>query len=176
MLLRLAAILVLIFTTGGAPPILAQDGDADGNGAASGSSYEDWGKVCEDVPRREKEVCYIAQTIEFAENDVAIQISVGRLVADHDGLIAVIRVPTGVDLGAGLALRVDETEQIKADYDVCLKRGCRTYIDLEGRGQLNRMRQGKALHIGFVPFGSTETRVVRASLDGFAAGVNSLGE
>jgi invasion protein IalB len=155
----------------------AQNGDANGGGndnSSRGNTFQDWGKVCEDVAQRDREVCYIAQTAQFDDSDLSVEVSVGRLIADHDGVVGVIRVPTGVDLGAGLALRVDDTEQITVDYDVCLKQGCQTFIDLEEREQLPKMRQGKTLHVGFVPFGREGTQVVRLSLDGFAAGLEAV--
>jgi invasion protein IalB len=176
MTLRLAGTLAVAFITTAAASAYAQNGDTGNTSATSRETFQDWGRVCEDAPQREGQVCYIAQTLDFAESDMAVEISVGRLVADHDGLVAAIRVPIGVDLGAGLALRVDETEQITADYDVCLQQGCQAFIDLQERGQLTKMRQGKVLHIGFVPFGSTKTRVVEGSLGGFTAGIDALGE
>ena len=184
-----AQVLALVLMIGAAGPGLAQDGNGNGGGGGAGGgnaeagsnagaaaeSFQDWGKVCEEVPRRDEQLCYLAQTIEFSDRDLAVEISVGRLVADHDGLIAVVRVPTGVDLGAGLALRVDDTEQVSTDYDVCLERGCQAFVDLQDRGLLSKMRAGKVLHIGFVAFGGTDTQVIRGSLKGFTAGIEAIG-
>jgi invasion protein IalB len=171
------AAVAMLMTAVAAAPAKAQNGGGGGNdGSSSDKTFQDWGKACEDVPQRDEDVCYIAQTAQFADSDMSVEVSVGRLIVDHDGIVAAIWVPTGVDLGAGLALRVDDTEQITADYDVCLKQGCQAFIDLQEREQLSKMRRGKVLHIGFVPFGTKGTRVVRVSLDGFTAGLDALVE
>ncbi|WP_169570021.1 invasion associated locus B family protein [Sneathiella limimaris] len=78
----------------------------------------------------------------------------------------VMQLPLGVDLQAGLLMKIDENQEVKAPYSICSKIGCEMR-SLLPTDMLAKMKAGTAMKVGFRPYGSKQTIVVQASLIGF---------
>lgn len=79
----------------------------------------------------------------------------------------VMDLPLGVDLRAGMVLRIDNGKETTARYLRCTKNGCTSRVRLTPQ-MVVTMRKGLNLQVGFRPFGSAKMMVVNASLMGFS--------
>ena len=70
-------------------------------------------------------------------------------------------------------MQADSGESTPLTIQTCTNDGCRSVAQISD-DLLWGFREGKLLKVGFVPFGSTQTVVVEASLTGFTAAYKAL--
>ena len=131
-----------------------------------------WSVVCGDD--KNAQTCRMEQKL-FAQKVVkGRQRTLGKMLGltvryagkDSRQPVLVMDLPLGVDLRAGMVLRIDNGKETTARYLRCTKNGCSSRLRLTPQ-MVAMMRKGSKLQIGFRPFGSAKTMVVDASLKGF---------
>lgn len=139
-----------------------------------GERFKDWTVDCGKLPGVEQDRCFIIQTVINKENEQPVlQMAVGYL-PDENGAnqpAALLTLPLGVALPAGIGIRVDSSKPIRIPYERCVPIGCIAGFPLDENliGQFKRGSKAEIrIHDG--------SRVVALpiSLSGFTAGFNAL--
>lgn len=170
-LLSLLAALVLA-----APLAAAQEGaDAGDELDVSEETFEDWRVRCEqpaEGPGEER--CFMFQNLVMKDSQrQLLNFAIAFPDPEAEDPTAVIMVPLGVSLPAGLALTASEgQEPLKVPYQHCIAMGCRAVMPLEG-AQVAAMKAGREAQVGFAD-GTGRTVQVPVSLSGFTAAFNTL--
>jgi invasion protein IalB len=84
-----------------------------------------------------------------------------------------IQMPLGVDLRPGVVLKVDEGKELPLRYLQCTNSGCDTGVEIDSNFLIS-LKVGQNIIVGFRPWGSDQTVVLKASLSGFAKAFNAL--
>ena len=137
--------------------------DATGN---AGAKQAAWSKQCSGP---NKDVCFIVQQV-VANGRVVMVGSFGYKSQTEP--VAVITVPLNTLLKSGLALKVDDKKQSIAQFDICVRQGCRVEVLLSA-DMIGDLRSGKFLNIGWRQ-ADGKNQTLRFSLDDFAAGWDSV--
>jgi invasion protein IalB len=150
------------------PIILAAPAAAQG---AIRSVHGEWQLRCDTPPGAQREQCMLTQS---ATSDDYPRAQLRVLVfksADLRARLMHILVPLGVQLGAGLAVKIDETDIGRAGFVRCLPNGCLAEIVLDD-SLLQRWRTGQTVTLtattGEQPIGFL------LPLAGFAEGFDKL--
>ena len=141
-----------------------------------------WTYVCKG--EGEAEVCSAEQALYMQKEVEGEQKNMGQILRiniykgpeseEGEALpLFVMNLPLGVDLRAGVALKVDEEEEMKAPYAQCTRNGCEVRSALPKK-IVEQFKKGKALHVGFRPFGTEQTAVMDVSLKGFSSALKKI--
>lgn len=87
----------------------------------------------------------------------------------------VVTLPLGIFLATGIAGKIDDGKQFNFVLLTCRQNGCEAAVDIDAKMR-NAMRAGKQLVVAFKPRPKSEAFGVRVSLNGFTAGIRTLGE
>ena len=149
-------------------------------GAARAAEHEaPWAVVCADTNDartcRTEQILFLDQTVEGEQQRLGQLLSLTVLYVGEEARrpLLVMRLPLGVDLRPGMVLRVDNYEEIKAPYLRCTNAGCEVQVDLTAE-LVAQLKNGLKLRVGIRPFGSSQTVVIDASLEGFTRAFNRL--
>jgi invasion protein IalB len=158
-----------------AHPAMAVTGDETSVDAPSvtRSTYQDWQSTC--VLLEEKPACEITQTMQLekdGQTSFAMRIT---LIKQADKTVMEIALPLGLDLPAGIALQVDENNEINIPFVTCVAQGCAAVVVTEDEF-LNELRQGTELKVAYRPFGQTQAVVLVSSLRGFTSAIQLLAD
>lgn len=154
------ALLAVAVTVAAAGPAAAQP--------QQGQKFGDWTVGCEQV--ESGQLCNISQSIRNKENNQPVVVAIARPPQGEAQFL--VRVPLGVILTEGLAIKVDDGPGARIPYIQCLPNGCQTIVPVEAE-TITRMKSGNILGISFVaPGGGVITAPL--SLKGFTAGFDSL--
>lgn len=174
-------LLPLLFALCLAPLVHAADaGKPAGDAAANApkikptrdETFKDWRLVCEKPKGAKQEECRIFQNLVSKENKhVVLRFVILRSPKKGDYL-AVVRVPLGVLLPAGLTLQVDSGKPDKVEFRTCDPEGCVAGIPL-GSKLLASMRAGKHCKVAVQDLLRRKI-VLPVSLDGFSAATRAL--
>ncbi len=148
-----------------APAVVAQESQ----------KFGDWFLRCEARAEGQGEICYLHQTINYSKGDVSgmlLDIKIGAL-GEGKELYTIIMLPLGLSFQSGAIIQADGGESTPLTIQTCTNDGCRSVAPVSD-DLLWGFRQGKVIKVGFVPFGSTQTAVVEASLTGFTAAYKAL--
>jgi invasion protein IalB len=139
-----------------------------------------WEKVCEES---DKDVCSIVQKQFLTKEVDGKKQAVGQIlslavvyVKDETGdkrPYMSLSMPLGVDLRPGALMRIDEGKEIPLAFLQCTQAGCASSIQLDD-ALLKEMKRGDNIDVGFLPWGSTGTQAVKASLGGFTKALRSI--
>ena len=156
-------------------PAMAQAGDETSieSPSVTSSAYEDWHTVC--VQQDEKSICEVTQTMQLekdGQTSFAMRIT---LIKQADKTVMEIALPLGLDLPAGIALQVDENNEINIPFVTCVAQGCAAVVVTEDEF-LNELRQGTELKVAYRPFGQTQAVVLVSSLRGFTSAIQLLAD
>ncbi len=146
---------------------------------ASAQAVEKWKFMCGDP--KLPQTCKIEQQLFVNQAKEGQKKQMGRVlnvsvfysgINDRKAYI-VMQLPLGVDLRAGMVLKVDDAKEMKAPYLKCTNSGCevRSVLTEELLGQLKR---GHTMKVGFRAFGAKKTMVVNADLSGFTKAYSKL--
>ncbi|WP_135081910.1 invasion associated locus B family protein [Terasakiella sp. SH-1] len=151
--------------------------------AESYAQAKSWKKVCSDV--KKAETCRLTQQLFLSQkNKQGKPQTVGRVLAltviyaqhhktkKREPYLS-IQMPLGVDLRPGAVLKVDKGADMAVKYLRCTNAGCDASLKLDGK-RLKAFKAGNHLFVGFRPWGSTKTTVLKASLAGFSKGIASI--
>lgn len=157
-----------------------QSSDANGNPQDESQSqivtsdFKDWRMVCE-KKESNLENCRIFQVISNNEKQqILFTANVTFRPHQDGGKVPVLRLiaPIGINLASGLALRIDEAEQMNAPFTRCLPAGCFTEI-MMGEEFLKSLKNGEVMRAAYgVPSG--EPLTVGLSLKGFTQAIKAL--
>jgi invasion protein IalB len=147
----------------------------------NGQAFRDWMVTCEGQPDDQPGAddgaapqCYIVQNIALKESGQRLlHVAVGY-PPQRERPAAIITLPLGIFLPAGIGLAVDDGEPLRVPVQHCLTVGCRALLALDE----NLVSQLKAGHQARITFQDSSRREigVPVSLLGFTAGLRALGE
>lgn len=131
----------------------------------NGTKYGDWEGVCQGNE------CGIIQ-VQY-NND---KVPVGRVVLQKmkqagNNPVAIITVPLGVNLPAGMGIAVDGKEIARLPFNFCDQGGCNVAIPLQG-DVLNKIKAGNKLQVA--AFVGDKQQTVVFSLSGVSKAISAL--
>lgn len=132
-----------------------------GAGDAAKQGTRLWRKQCAGP---NKDQCFIEQQV--AANGRIVMVGSFGYKSQTEP-VAVITVPLNIRLKAGLALKIDDKKEFLAQFDICIRQGCRAEIPLTA-ALTQDLRSGKFLNIGWRDVASKK-QILRFNLEGFAA-------
>ena len=137
--------------------------------------FGDWFVRCEARSEGQGELCYLNQTLNYKRDNVSGRLLDIKIGAFSEGkeLFTLIMLPLGLNLESGAIIQADDGETTPLPLQTCTNDGCRSVAPVS-KDLLWGFRQGKVLKVGFVPFGSKQPMVVKASLNGFTAAYKTL--
>lgn len=127
------------------------------------STYGQWGVLCNSTAPNECRATQSQKSLDEKNPGTLLQV----LFASEKGkMFGVFTLPFGVDLRAGIALRVDEGVEVKGSFVTCLPDGCQSITEVDDVF-LAQIRNGKVLKVGFRSWGGGDkTLVVDVPLEG----------
>ena len=130
---------------------------------------DQWYKKCV-VNKNKESICsvYRNTTLENSKN-VIVHSKVFYLKKQ---LVATFRLPFGVFIPSGVAIKIDDEEQIKFSMSTCLADGCYASLKVDD-DLLNQFKSGELMKIGFKNLDKT-TLAFNVSLKGFSVAFDSL--
>ena len=168
---RFLSVLILTFPLWLSPQAVMAQSTSDTSG--SRISHQDWQSLCE--LREEKTICQISQTLQ-REQDGQVSFAMRITLKKQDNKIFMeVALPLGLDLPGGIALQVDEGNEIKLPFATCVAQGCAA-VFLTEEEFLNTMREGKIMKVASRPFAQTQTAVLNVSLSGFTSALKVLSD
>lgn len=137
-----------------------------------GAGFGDWQVECEAAVDG-KERCFLAQTQTLKENNTRLlKMSVGYIGPKGEAVLVAL-LPLGIDLRAGVAMKLDEGEQTALVLQHCAQDGCVASKALDAKG-LAAFTKARTLRIGVLPYAGTQSVTMTVSLKGVAAGLGAL--
>ncbi len=131
-------------------------------------SYGQWGVLCNSATPSQ---CRVAQTQKSTDEKNPGTLLQVLFAAEKGKMFGVFTFPFGVDLRAGIALRVDEGDEVKGSFMTCLSDGCQSITEIDEK-LLAQIRKGKTLKVGFRSWGGGDkTLVVEVPLEGAAQAI-----
>ena len=101
-----------------------------------------------------------------------LRLTLGRLGSEGEMALLAL-TPLGVYLPSGVAIKIDEGEQIEMRMEACVQMGCEASLRV-GDGLLTALKRGQTLVVGFKGGPEEETVTVPASLTGITRGIEAL--
>lgn len=175
---RLLSVFVLTLPIWLAQPVMAQSDTVTSGSSADSSSvtrntHQDWQSLCE--LREENTICQISQTLQL-EKDGQVDFTVRITLAKKAGKVFMeVALPLGLDLPGGIALQVDESNEINLPFNTCVAQGCAVVVETKEEF-LNQLRKGTILKVAFRPFGQTQSVLLNVSLRGFTSAIQVLSD
>lgn len=162
--MRLALALLSAFMLAPTSPVLAAP--------KAGDTFDNWAVECEQGSAGVSH-CFLSQTHLMAGNNARLlKASIGYLGPKQEPML-VFLLPLGVDLRAGVAMKIDDQPQISLAYQQCVQDGCIGTLALD-QATVAALRKAKRIQVGFRPFGSNETMTVELSPAGLGRGMDAL--
>lgn len=141
-----------------------QDIAVDYPTSSNPTSFGDWAVRCTGEEGAAT-ACEAYQTLFVAENQQRIlHVAVGSR-GDDEAPVAVIIVPLGVSLPAGLTLRIDNSWPIEFEFGSCQADGCRAGLTLES-SMLSALQAGTGLEVELTETSGRQI-IIPMSLVGF---------
>lgn len=135
-------------------------------------TFGQWSLLCNSASPNECRAAQTQKSLDEKNPGTLLQV----LFATEKGkMFGVFILPFGVDLRAGIALRVDEGTEVKGSFMTCLPDGCQSITEID-EALLAQLRTGKTLKVGFRPWGggADKTLVVDVPLDGAAEAIAAV--
>jgi invasion protein IalB len=143
-------------------------------GGRDGQEFQDWKLHCGHAQGQTAEICEMRQTVVDANKKPVLLAIVGRLPNRPDpGLVMIL--PLGISIPPGVALKIDQGQEGRAQVTRCLAQGCQVEV-LLNPDVLASFKAGTKATVGFQvtdPQGKQQRIDVPLSLLGFSA---ALGE
>ncbi|MFD2248755.1 invasion protein IalB [Pseudochelatococcus lubricantis] len=84
--------------------------------------YDSWTVTCQDVADKKNACTAVLRVADNQSGNIVLVWAIGKDTSDK--LTAVIQTPTGVQIGAGVALKVGKAAERKLAYAACSPRQC----------------------------------------------------
>jgi invasion protein IalB len=135
------------------------------------NSYKDWQSIC--VSQQQATNCQITQTMQVEKDgEVSFAMRI-TLFKQAENIVMEVTLPLGLNLQSGIAIQVDESNEINIPFVTCVAQGCAATIAADA-GLLKLMREGTTLKVAFRPFAQADGILLNASLRGFTGAVQVL--
>lgn len=152
------AVLLCLFLTLGGP----FSRPAEAQAPSPKQTFESWLLACEGG----RPFCYISQSIELTETRQRILRVVAGNLGPEGQPILHLTVPLGIHLPLGVALRVDEGPQHKAEVQTCTADGCEATLLLDTE-LLAALNDGKLTQVAFLDAVTRRQITVAVPMAGF---------
>lgn len=127
------------------------------------NTYGQWSVLCSSATPNECRAAQTQKSLDEKNPGTLLQV---LFASEHGKMFGVFTLPFGVDLRAGIALRVDEGVEVKGSFVTCLPDGCQSITEVDD-AFLAQIRNGKVLKVGFRSWGGGDkTLVVDVPLEG----------
>lgn len=154
-----------------APSALAQDNSNEvSKSSLPGAAVSVWKRQCEGAAGTPEENCYIGQAVG-AKGRVIFTAQFGYSGANR-AETAVLTTPLNVLLAPGVAIKIDDDEQITVPFSICNQAGCRSIFSIS-KELMGKMTAGKMMRVGWKS-ASGEDVVIPVQLAGFTAAWRTL--
>ncbi len=139
-------------------------------GGRDGQEFQDWRLHCGHAPGQTSEICEMRQQVDDANKKPVLLAVVGKLPNRPDpGLLMIL--PLGISIPPGVALKIDQGQEGRAQVTRCLAQGCQVEV-LLSPDVLASFKAGTKATVGFQvtdPQGKQQRIDVPLSLLGFSA-------
>ena len=126
-------------------------------------TYGQWGVLCNPSSPSECRAAQTQKSVDEKNPGTLLQV---LFAAEKGKMFWVFTLPFGVDLRAGIAVRIDEGEEVKGSFMTCMPDGCQSITEIN-ETLLAQIRKGKVLKVGFRSWGGGDkTLVVDVPLEG----------
>lgn len=160
--------MVLLVTALNVSPSLAQSKDTTAK-AVSPQVFKDWKLQCEAETKR----CYIFQRTDVQETGQRVlNVVIGNLGPDGKQVLH-FTVPLGIYIPAGIAMKIDEDEQMTIPVHTCMPAGCEGMLNLEAK-TLAALESAKGVNIAFLDAVTRNQITVGVSVSGFRDAYTAL--
>jgi invasion protein IalB len=126
-------------------PAMAQEEDADAAGGVGAKTTTEtigsWTVTCSEGGKANR--CVMQQRLATKEKRQVVASATIR-VTKEGGAELIIAMPTGVVIGPGMAVTVDEAEAGKAAFRTCGPRVCQAAVSID-QDLINKLAKGKTL-------------------------------
>lgn len=138
------------------------------------TNFTDWDLVCPTVSEEleTEPACHLSQTVQSSDSQFNLMLAT---VVQRDELpVLILTTPLGIDLGAGLAWRVDARQKRRFIFNTCTLEGCFAAIKLD-KTLTNELRRGNVLSATYRDGAGNPIEAV-VSLSGFITATKALKE
>lgn len=151
---------------------VSQTGAQEAAPVRAGDHFGDWTFSCEALgPSRTR--CALVQELMMQDGAARIlRLTLGRLGSENEMALLAL-APLGVYLPAGVAIKVDQGEQVAMQMQTCVQAGCEAALRIDNN-LLKALKRGRTLFVGFKSGPAEETITVPASLAGISQGIRAL--
>jgi invasion protein IalB len=126
-------------------------------------TYGQWGVLCNPSSPSECRAAQTQRSVDEKNPGTLLQV---LFAAEKGKMFGVFTLPFGVDLRAGIAVRIDEGDEVKGSFMTCMPDGCQSITEIS-ETLLAQIRKGKVLKVGFRSWGGGDkTLVVDVPLEG----------
>lgn len=144
-----------------AMPALAQSKDAAPK-AAPPQKFQDWQLKCEAETKR----CYTFQRTDLqTTGQQVLNVVLGNIGPEGKHVVH-FTVPLSIYIPPGIALKIDEGEQINVPVHTCTPNGCEAMLDLDV-GLLAALESAKASNVAFLDAATRKQITIGVSMAGF---------
>jgi invasion protein IalB len=139
---------------------------------ASAAPQPGWVARCASASREAPLECAIEETAVLTKTGQLIVLVNIRVASDIRAPTALVQLPLGLNLPAGVKLQVDDGQMIDLQIQTCENRGCYGSVPISP-DLLNALRSGKQLKVSFQNLGK-ETITIPLPLTDFAAAYDKI--
>lgn len=129
-----------------------------------------WKRECEGAAGTPQETCYIAQVVK--SNGRVVFTAQFGYSGSKQVSTAIFTAPLNVLLVPGLAVKVDEGEQVTVPFSLCAQSGCRAIFNISDE-VMQQLLSGSMVRIGWKTASGKDV-VVPVNLTGFTAAWKTL--
>lgn len=156
--LTVAVLLVAVHSM----PAWAQSKDAEAK-AAPAQVFQDWKLQCEAKAKR----CYIFQRTDLqTSGQQVLNVVVGNLGPDGTHIMH-FTVPLGIYIPPGIAMKIDDGDQINVPVHTCTPNGCEAILSLESK-VLSTLESAKTTNVAFLDAVTRQQLTIGVSMAGFS--------
>ncbi|MCG5238629.1 invasion associated locus B family protein [Azospirillum doebereinerae] len=138
----------------------------------AGAAFGDWQVECE-AAADGKPRCFLAQTQMLKENNARLlKMSVGYIGPKGEAVLVAL-LPLGIDLRAGVVMKLDEGGEAPLVLQQCVQDGCVASKALDAKG-LAAFVKAQTLRLGVLPYAGKQSVTMTVSLKGVSAGLDAL--
>ncbi len=136
------------------------------------TAFGDWQVECE-MATDGKPRCFLTQTQLLKENNARLlKMSVGYIGPKGEPVLVAV-LPLGIDLRAGVMMKLDEGGDVPLILQQCVQDGCVASKVLDAKG-LAAFAKARTLRLGVLPYAGTQSVAMTVSLKGISAGLDAL--
>jgi invasion protein IalB len=136
--------------------------------------FQDWAVRCGQPQGQTQEICEMFQEQNNSDGRPIMGVAVARVASSpNPGMLIIL--PLGIALPEGVAVKIDDGEEVPVEVQRCQRRGCEIEVLLEP-ALLNRLKSGRQANVLFHVEQPTGVQKVSVpiSLLGFTAALDEV--